>query len=89
MVEAIANQTGESLSLIPGRLEALDVSSADSTSYKNGMSVRVGTGGDVNVVDLHDNTVLIPNVQDGETLPFLVSQVLTADTTATGMVAGR
>ncbi len=87
--DEISNRTGEILNLIPGRLEALDVSSADSASYKNGMSVRVGTSGDVNVVDLHDNTVLIPNVQDGETLPFLVKQVLTASTTATGMVAGR
>ena len=65
---------------------AIDVSVSDATL--NAECIYIGTAGDVNVVLQDDTTaVLFKNVPAGTTLPFVLSEVKNASTTATDIVA--
>lgn len=46
----------------------------------------VGTGGDVEVIMLAGNTVIFPDVPGGIVLPIRITQVVSTNTTATGLV---
>lgn len=51
-------------------------------------AIRVGGGaGDVEVHRLDGNTVVIPAMQVGETLPIRARRILAGNTTATGILA--
>jgi hypothetical protein len=50
-------------------------------------AIRVGTGGNVKITTVDGDVITIPNVQDGETLYFVVLLLWSTGTTATGFTA--
>ena len=50
-------------------------------------SLHVGTGGDIRVVTVDNDDVVIPGVASGSILPVQVKKVFATSTTASGIVA--
>ena len=59
---------------------------SDSTQGFAIRGVFVGTGGDIAVKNLNDETITFKNVADGTYLPVVTETVLSTGTTATDLV---
>ena len=66
-----------------------NITPSDSTDLPLGVSrlIRCGGGGDLSVVDLTGETVVIPSVLAGEPLPIEVTRINQTGTTATLITA--
>ena len=85
ILEAIAAALNEQAPGVP-----VTVTPSDVTEYATGhiRSIRVGTGGNLTVVNQDGTSVSINNVQDGELLPVRdIKKVMSSGTTATDIIA--
>lgn len=85
ILEAIAAALNEQAPGIP-----VAITPSDVTEYATGhiRSIRVGTGGNLTVVNQDGISVAINNVQDGELLPVRdIKKVMATGTTASDIVA--
>jgi hypothetical protein len=78
-------RTGEEITVQPSQL--VEITPGSGTISGSPVSLYVGTGGDVEVVDTKGTTTVFANVPSGTFMPILVNKVLSGNTTASDIVA--
>ena len=77
-------QAGRAAAVTPSN--TVDIASVSGGS-NNGCVLYVGTGGDLKVLTVGGDEVILSNIQDGTFLPVQVLRVFATGTTATSIVA--
>lgn len=85
----MAAQHGENAGLSAPWLHSFAISKHDSNNLDHASrGVFVGTGGNVVVITIYDETVAFNNVPDGTLLPVVAKRINSTNTTASDFVGG-